>query len=250
MELRSMKNALNIVYHIDNIENKSLLELDQSQWVRDYSSKYAIWNWRMLKWIQKDIALRWDKNNKKIKKVAKAKWLMYDYNMVNGWVYWKTMNIPNIRWWILFTSTNAANSQVTFNNMLNAYKDLRDWHKWKFFNYKKSIDSKWKEVRSLVPAEIEWKQTIREWILNNKTWRSTNEWIDNAIVEEIKWVNEQVNQWLLTPQEWSDILEQKWLSQTAAEEREETIRMFQLQKAPINFKDWMSSVNEQTTCKL
>jgi hypothetical protein len=44
---------------------------------------------------------------------------------------------------------------------------LKDWNRWMFFNVKKTINAKWKEVYTVVPAEVTWNKEYKPWILTS-----------------------------------------------------------------------------------
>lgn len=157
-------DSLESLYAIEQSYNLEQLQLDRKKWTRWYWDKMAEWNWTLLKWIQIEIAQFFDKYKGSMEIDESNE---KDYESLAWWVYGKEVNTPNIPSWSFFTSVNASQSKYSFELLSKSNKALKDWSRWMFFNVKKTINAKWKEVYTVVPAEVTWNKEYKPWILTS-----------------------------------------------------------------------------------
>ena len=186
-DLNKLISQLENAFEIEQSYNKWLLSLERQEWTKNYRDKYSEWYWKIISWLATQIWIYWDKlkdrtyQDKKTKEIKPL--IEYNslwekekkaYDSINWRVYWKKITIPNIKELTIFTSRNSANSKVTYANMIKANKELKDWYAGWFYNYKKTVDSKWNVVRSVVPADITWNVIVKPWILTNEEEKINN----------------------------------------------------------------------------
>ena len=129
--------------------------------------KAAVWNWWVLKWIEQQIALLWNSVRADIRNNVSSQKEVNVFNSIDGWVYWKKIKTPNIEQWAFFSSFQYANSELTYDNFSKWLEWIKNWDRWMYLVPKRTVNAKWKEVRSVVPAEISWNVTVVPWILTN-----------------------------------------------------------------------------------
>lgn len=248
-ELDKLSNSLDIVAHIENVENQWLLSLNRMQWTRDYVDQYAVWNWNVLKNVQMSIAMWWQQNRSKIDYKSLEPELKAIYKQINWWTFWRKVSIPKITWWNLFWSYISADSKISFDRLKDSVQKLREWWKWMFYNYKKTINAKWKEVRSLVPAEITWDEKIEEWILSqDKSAIKDRYATDNEIQQQKNKIIQDEQMWVIDEQTAKNAIAA--IDEELEEQKNNKWRIKTAADTTVDYNAMSESAIEETTCKL
>ena len=186
--METMANSLNNLSNTERLYNTEMLATNIAEWKKDYWDKRAEWNWEMLEWLKRQIAFKWndirdkvrDELDDDIKSINK-------FNRIDWWVYWKQIKTPNVNQWAMFSSFQVANNELTYESFIKWNSLLKNWDRWMYLIPTKTIDSKWKEVRSLIPAKVSWNTKNISWVL---TANNENNKKQRIIAEHDKRMNE------------------------------------------------------------
>ena len=252
-DLNTLNNAVDNYVAQENIYNKDLLTMDIASWARDYWAKYAVWVWRMINWLKREIAYFWDRNYEAIRDMIKDPKSAAKFSKINWWVYWQQISRPNIPDWALFTSFQSANKRISYETLTKSESALKNWDRWMFLVPDKIIKN-WKEMWYAKPAKITWEVKNIPWILSNTWTRPTEKdyWLKyspktfqelsaltNAEEAAEAW-NENLQDMMDKTPDLTDTEIQEWLTMS------EYTQMHPL--AVINYPDAMEKVDEETTC--